>query len=1400
MHRGEGHYELATVPYNGQRCEVLDPPRKTVFDTREELAWVGTQEGWLQSVMIPSLARYTGFKAHILPVEGLCTFANGLVSVSADTIAIHARTGLQLHAHIEPAGDFTALEWQTMDYMSSSVAVGHLGPSLSSFDLVTQQLHAVNSEVENVTVMRRGGHYLACGSSSGKVTLHDPRSLRRESSLDAHMGPVAALDVKGDLLVTSGIIQHMGISYVDHLIKVFDIRSVARALTHLPFSPGPMMLRFLPKFSSMLLVASATGSVMLEDVQSPGANFKTFQVDCEGDAMLCCDVSSSGESIGFADEGGFFHLWAATNEPRANLISVPSEMPEMVPCVSLAEGDPFTGANLPSVLLSMELPLSAYEPTSLYHVGQPPRTIPADLAGKIKTIDFVGYVDNPFFSRTAPPGEATRKSWQLRNSRIRSAATKDGGKGGGRGGGPPSRRSSMGEQEGDGPHGADGRGKRIPKLYRHVEIQSSITSFKFEEFDFSYYNKTRFAGLENDIPLCYCNSLMQILFFIPALREAVLSHICEREFCLTCELGFLMHMLTISRAGTCQASNILRALAQIREAAALGLLDDASDQYGLGDEKRLARRIQSFSRFLLEQLHKEATTTPGAGSTEVSPLRPQSQAKAAVAAQGVSSRSKESLADRLFGASVKSVIQCPKKPDGDIVRLTRSFQFDLQYNFRKELPSPPPSFAKVLERSLRREEDIRAWCDHCQGYHTVKQTRVVTSLPSILSINCCISDATEMQAWTDPTPAARGKAGMATDQAGTLPGASASELRGSDDGAAERAHFLPFVVTVELQPERNEVSVTEHDSLASPGHEPSAGASGAGPPPPDGGTPKSPGAGPSRAMYMLTSLLAYINEEDESRDGALGHLVSLVNVPPIYAVSARKGGIAPNTPAPGHPPTPGNPYTPVPAAAPASSAPRVSSVAAAANAASAAVSAAAGTSAGAEPEREAEGTEASSAPGSHPFSSSSSSSGGPSSSSSTAGAASSDAGMFTPLKAPRRSRSSEEFGSASKGGGATPAPPGSDSSSTLPSWQWVLFNDFTVAPVPASEVVNFHGGLKVPCLLHYTRVDVAQSYSQLVVHGMGDVDSCHDTPAHSGSSAIGTPAGAGHADASTPAGRSSELVAASPPTPPRPARSSPIPDELFWRYVADPGLSQSQRFRANKPTFVPFKWGLDTIGPDTLLGIDAEFVALTPPRTHITEEGERVTTRPSRLGLARVSVVRGSGPQKLVCVIDDYVSSVEPVYDYLTRFSGLEHGDLDPAVSKHHITTLKKAYIKLRFLVDHGCKFVGHGLKKDFNMINVVVPPEQVVDTVELFRLKRQRKISLRFLAAYLLGLDIQSETHDSIEDARTALKLYYLHEELAAKGTLQDKLLEMYRFGRIHNWEVSAVKEAGAVVSKPRN
>jgi len=208
-----------------------------------------------------------------------------------------------------------------------------------------------------------------------------------------------------------------------------------------------------------------------------------------------------------------------------------------------------------------------------------------------------------------------------------------------------------------------------------------------------------------------------------------------------------------------------------------------------------------------------------------------------------------------------------------------------------------------------------------------------------------------------------------------------------------------------------------------------------------------------------------------------------------------------------------------------------------------------------------------------------------------------------------------------------------------------------------------------------------------------------------------------------------------------------------------------------------------------LVAIDAEFVAVTHELTRPGKTaGKTIVVKPARLSLARVSILRGSGTMAGVPFIDAYVQQAEPVVDYLTRYSGLHPGDLDPSVSRHHITTMKAAYLQLRQLVDAGCRFVGHGLQKDFEMINVVVPPEQIVDTVELFYLPGSRRISLRFLAWHLLGQQMSNrlqDTHDSIEDARTALQLYAKYRELVAKGTLQENITNLYAVGRETHWEV---------------
>lgn len=313
---------------------------------------------------------------------------------------------------------------------------------------------------------------------------------------------------------------------------------------------------------------------------------------------------------------------------------------------------------------------------------------------------------------------------------------------------------------------------------------------------------------------------------------------------------------------------------------------------------------------------------------------------------------------------------------------------------------------------------------------------------------------------------------------------------------------------------------------------------------------------------------------------------------------------------------------------------------------------------------------------------------------------------------------------------------------------WTLFNDFLVRPVPADEVLRFGEAWKIPALLVWERIDgAAQAHAAHLAHAASRLSP--DTRLLTADVNMAVHRDTAHIR--------HELLA---------------PDEL-----PEPG---------------------------TLVAIDAEFVALAEEEVEISSDGTRSVLKPGSLALARVSVIRGQGPKEGVPFIDDHIHVPERVVDYLTQYSGIQPGDLDPGTSRATLVPHKIAYKKLRMLVDRGCRFIGHGLAKDFRIINLYVPPSQVVDTVCLFHSPAHpRNLSLRFLSWFLLKRDIQSglvlkaneahvpdethEGHDSIEDAEAALQLYRCYESFVRDARLEDVLEDLYEIGARVQWRPPA-------------
>lgn len=230
----------------------------------------------------------------------------------------------------------------------------------------------------------------------------------------------------------------------------------------------------------------------------------------------------------------------------------------------------------------------------------------------------------------------------------------------------------------------------------------------------------------------------------------------------------------------------------------------------------------------------------------------------------------------------------------------------------------------------------------------------------------------------------------------------------------------------------------------------------------------------------------------------------------------------------------------------------------------------------------------------------------------------------------------------------------------------------------------------------------------------------------------------------------------------------------------------------NSPEAFTLKPGLEIPEPGTHVAIDAEFVTLVREELIITADGNRVIVNPTRHGLGRVSVLRVGGEDEGVPFIDDYITINEPIVDYVTQYSGIEEGDLDPRRSKHALVSLKIAYKKLWLLLNLGCVFVGHGLSKDFLEINMYVPREQIIDTVDLFHQRdNPRRLRLAMLAELLLREEVQTGNHDSIEDARAALRLWRKYQEFDDAGIVEQIINKAYRdakrTGFIPRWEFEA-------------
>ncbi|XP_061114157.1 PAN2-PAN3 deadenylation complex catalytic subunit PAN2 isoform X1 [Conger conger] len=1121
-------------------AEVGIPVTAAHFDLQEELLWMGNHRGHASSFFGSTMGRYSSFQVHATEdIRNIQSLETGVLFLSKNNLKCLTRGGLIMFDYpMEEGADMHSL----MLTDNNTLLTGGLQNYVSEIDLNTvQETQKFTVEVPGVAIMRQSNRFFFCGHTSGKVSLRDPRSFKLEQEFDAFSGSLSDFDVHGNLLAACGF-SSRGLNGLacDRFLMVFDLRMM-RAVTPLQVHVDPLFLRFIPTYTSRLAIISQTGQCQFCEPTGLASLADVFHVNTVGQLLMSFDVSSSKQALAFGDSGGCVHLWS--DAPEVSFNGYSRETDFALPCLvdSLPHLD-WSHDLLPLSLLPM--PLTSTEallsdwPSALA-TPSPRRAPPVDpeILRTMKTVGFIGYAPNP---RTRPRNQVPYKTKEVELEYDSYNQVPE---------------SPIGRDEE--PHLY-----MVPKKYRKVTIKYS--KLGLEDFDFKHYNRTLFAGLEPHIPNAYCNCMIQVLYFLEPIRCLVQNHLCQKEFCLACELGFLFHMLDLSRGDPCQASNFLRAFRTIPEASALGLiLADSDEQTG---KARLGRLIQSWNRFILTQLHQETQEQEGPQAYRgVS-----NSLRCSAVVRSVLGSSGESVIGRLFGCEVEnsSLCRCGK----ETVRSSLSLLFTMHYPEHSSLDKSIKEydFAEILKKSICLEQSTQAWCENCEKYQPTVQTRNIRCLPDVLVINCEVNSVKEVEFWKAQAEYAFSRALKKEEMEPPKPREPiptewcveeelcSTEGLTFDTRAEDLRHvWIPLSLKMSISKSQGlEISCWGQSEELS-------------------ATEEAEGA----AIYDLVVTVSHVLD---ARTG--GSLVAHIKVGETY--HQRKEGVT--------------------------------------------------------------------------------------------------------------------------------------------HQQWYLFNDFLIEPIDKAESAQFDVSWKIPAILYYAKRNYHSKYDMRI--------------------------------------------------------KNPIEASVL---LAEASLARKQR--KTHATFIPLMVSEMPQAGD-LVGLDAEFVTLNQEEAELRSDGTKSTIKPSQMSVARITCVRGQGPNEGVPFIDDYISTQEQVVDYLTQYSGIKPGDLDAKISSKHLTTLKSTYLKLRFLIDTGVRFVGHGLQKDFRVINLLVLKDQVIDTVYLFHMPRKRMISLRFLAWYFLDLKIQSETHDSIEDARTALQLYRKYLELSRGGAADDvrKVLKaLYEKGRKLDWKV---------------
>lgn len=689
------------------------PASTFAFDNTEELLWVGNGFGRVSSYYGIELQRYTSFRVGDGVVHQILLHEKGVIALTSTAIHAATRQGSQIwHITSENITELRCMSY-TLKGTTQILVAGHQ-PFMLVINVEKGNIAKKIQTEYHYSIMRRS-KYVIAATEQGLVNILESLNFSIIKTWKAHASGINDMDSQHDFIVTCGYsMRHQHTRMLDPLVNCFDLKNMV-ALPPLPFPSGAAFIRMHPRMSTTCIVVSQHGQIHLIDLMN--VNTSNIKQANTLSYLTMIEIASSGEAMALADTECNIHLWGSPSRIRFAELGKPTTFPEEKSRTIHVDWAYDTPLNTVGMPFYREPLLSIWPSHKISEVGAPPSKIDQNLKSTLNVAEWGVYGRNPstsFRYQQENTRQIEKISSGLHAPRFLSEKAKEDLRLKANG----ERRKSLEEDSLE--NGLLSEKADVPVTYQSLDIKYS--KYGVADFDFGYYNKTKFAGLETHISNSYANSLLQVFKFIPLIRNLALQHtatFCINEGCLLCEMGFLFDMLEKSEGLACHATNFLKTLSLHPQATPLGLLEDEATS------SSPTIMLQGLNRFLLDKIAQDWRSIPTNSSTI-------DQAFATVATTSI------------------RCLNCRSEHTRPGTTLVNELLYPVSKMLLRNVKKPKSTFSDILKSSIEREITSRGWCNRCNRYQSLATKKTIHSVPAVLMLNAALASSEAKSLWVTP--------------------------------------------------------------------------------------------------------------------------------------------------------------------------------------------------------------------------------------------------------------------------------------------------------------------------------------------------------------------------------------------------------------------------------------------------------------------------------------------------------------------------------------------------------------------------------------------------------------------------------------------------------------------------